>query len=190
MQSNELYPIFLKANQLNILIVGGGTVAAEKLGFLLKSSPHANVTMVASKFDPLVIEMIEQENVTRVLDKYSDRYLNEINITIAATNDTVVNKEIYFDCKQRGILVNVADTPKLCDFYLGGIVTKGNLKLAISTNGKSPTSAKRLRQFFENVLPDSVDDLVNNLHEYRQTLKSDFRTKVDTLNQLTKSLID
>ena len=51
--------------------------------------------------------------------------------------------------KSRNLLVNVADTPELCDFYLGGIVTKGNIKVAISTNGKSPTMAKRLRQFFE-----------------------------------------
>ena len=71
-------------------------------------------------------------------------------------------------------MVNVADTPDLCDFYMGGIVTKGNLKIAISTNGKSPTVAKRLRQWLEAVLPDEIDDLLETLRRYRKTLKRRF----------------
>lgn len=74
-------------------------------------------------------------------------------------------------------------------FYLGGIVTKGNVKIAISTNGKSPTTAKRLRQFFEQIIPESIDELVQNLHSYRKRLHQNFEQKVDTLNDLTKSLL-
>ena len=80
--------------------------------------------------------------------------------------------------------------PPFCDFYMGGIVTKGNVKVAISTNGKSPTTAKRLRQFFEEVLPENIDELVNNLNEYRNTLKGDFEEKVKALNEFTKSLVN
>jgi len=72
---------------------------------------------------------------------------------------------------------------------MGGIVTKGNVKIAISTNGKSPTTAKRLRQFFEDVLPDNIDDLVQNLNEYRKTIKGDFEKKVEVLNEFTKGLV-
>ncbi len=86
-------------------------------------------------------------------------------------------------------MVNVADTPELCDFYLGGIVTKGHVKVAISTNGKSPTTAKRLRQFFEDVIPENIDDLVQNLNRFRKTIKGDFEHKVQTLNNVTKTLI-
>ena len=64
------------------------------------------------------------------------------------------------------------------------------MKVAISTNGKSPTTAKRLRQFFEDVLPENIDDLVKNLNEYRKTLQGDFQDKVDALNEFTKSLVD
>jgi len=85
--------------------------------------------------------------------------------------------------------VNVADTPALCDFYLGGIVTKGDLKIAISTNGQSPTTAKRLRQFFEEVIPDDINQLVKNLNEFRKTIKGDFEEKVKTLNKITENLI-
>ena len=86
-------------------------------------------------------------------------------------------------------MVNVADTPDLCDFYMGGIVTKGNLKVAISTNGKSPTVAKRLRQWLEAVLPDEIDDLLETLRQYRKTLKGDFDYKVKAMNEVTKNLI-
>lgn len=61
---------------------------------------------------------------------------------------------------------------------MGGIVTKGNVKIAISTNGKSPTTAKRLRQFFEEFLPDEIDELVENLNDYRSSLKDSFHQKV------------
>jgi precorrin-2 dehydrogenase/sirohydrochlorin ferrochelatase len=86
-------------------------------------------------------------------------------------------------------LVNIADTPELCDFYLGGIVTKGNLKIAISTNGKSPTAAKRIRQLLEEVLPDELDELLENLNSYRATLKGDFEYKVKAMNEVTEGLV-
>lgn len=110
-------------------------------------------------------------------------------MVVATTDNVVVNEQVYSDCKKRHILVNVADNPPFCDFYMGGIVTKGHVKVAISTNGKSPTTAKRLRQFFEDVIPDNIDDLVQNLNEYRKTIKGDFEEKVKTLNEFTKGLV-
>ena len=65
-----------------------------------------------------------------------------------------------------------------------------HVKIAISTNGKSPTTAKRLRQFFEDVIPENIDDLVKNLNEYRKTLKGNFEEKVEKLNAFTKSLVE
>jgi len=85
------------------------------------------------------------------------------------------------------ILINVADTPELCDFYLGSIMTKGDLKIAISTNGKSPTSSKRLREFFEDILPENINELILNLPAYRKTLKGNFEEKVEALNEITKA---
>jgi len=73
---------------------------------------------------------------------------------------------------------------------MGGIVTKGNVKIAISTNGKSPTTAKRLRQFFEEVIPEDINKLVANLNIFRKTIKGDFEEKVNTLNKITETLIN
>jgi len=186
---NELYPVFLKVNQLNVLIVGGGKVACEKLSFLLKSSPNAKVALIALDFTKDILELARKHTILTMQRPYSSNILHKQHIVIAATNDSIINKQIYQDAKQRQLLINVADTPDLCDFYLGGIVTKGNVKVAISTNGKSPTTAKRLRQFFEEVIPEDINLLVGNLNKFRKTIKGTFETKVSTLNKLTESLV-
>jgi len=190
MERNELYPIFLKVSNLHILIVGGGNVALEKLNFLLKSSPKAQVEMVAPMFREETIALANKFNIKMTTALYDASYLNGKHIAIATTDNVPVNEQVYHDCRERHILVNVADNPPFCDFYMGGIVTKGNVKVAISTNGKSPTTAKRLRQFFEDVLPENIDDLVKNLNEFRKMIKGDFEEKVETLNEFTKGLVN
>lgn len=189
MERNELYPIFLKVNQLQVLIVGGGNVGLEKLTFLLKSSPKAQVQMVAPEFLKETRELAEKHGVQMEMQPYQKDFLDGKHMVVACTDRPEVNEQVYHDCRERSILVNVADNPPFCDFYMGGIVTKGNVKVAISTNGKSPTTAKRLRQFFEDVIPEDIDDLVKNLNEYRKTLKGDFEEKVEALNEFTKGLV-
>ncbi len=186
---NELYPIFLKVSQLNVMIIGGGNVGFEKLSFLLKSSPNANVVMAAKNFSKDLVELAKKYKIPLMWRPYSKNLLHKQHMVIAATNNKEVNIEIHKDAKAKQLLVNVADTPDLCDFYLGGIVTKGNVKVAISTNGKSPTMAKRLRQFFEEVIPENVDDLVENMNIYRKTIKGSFSYKVSKLNKITQSFI-
>ncbi len=190
MERNNLYPIFLKSKSLNVLIVGGGNVAEEKLTFLLKSSPDAHVTMVSPMFRKGTVELAKKGCVTLIEDIYNKSYLKGKHMVVATTDIPEVNVQVWKDCRAEAKLVNVADNPPYCDFYMGGIVTKGNVKVAISTNGKSPTTAKRLRQFFEDVIPENVDDLVKNLNEYRKTIKGDFEEKVETLNEFTKGLIE
>ncbi|MBE7652443.1 precorrin-2 dehydrogenase/sirohydrochlorin ferrochelatase family protein [Tenacibaculum finnmarkense] len=189
-QRNNLYPVFLKMEQLNVLIVGGGNVALEKLTFLLKSSPNAKVKMVAPFFREETMALASKFSIEMIVDIYHEKYLSNKQMVIATTDKEVVNIAVYKDCKQQNILANVADNPPYCDFYMGGIVTKGNVKIAISTNGKSPTTAKRLRQFLEEVIPENIDDLVQNLNKYRKMLKGDFEQKVRTLNLFTRSLVE
>lgn len=190
MERNELYPVFLKVSQLNILIVGGGNVAEEKLTFLLKSSPSAKVEMVSPMYREATIALAEKFGIQMIDAVYDPKYLEGKHMVVATTDNVPANEQVYHDCRARNILVNVADNPPFCDFYMGGIVTKGNVKVAISTNGKSPTTAKRLRQFFEDVIPENIDDLVKNLNEFRKTIKGDFEEKVETLNEFTKGLVE
>lgn len=189
MEKNTLYPIFLKTEQLQVLVVGGGNVAEEKLHFLTKSSPNAKVTIVSPMIREKTAALAEQFQVTVVKDVYKSSYLAGYHMVIATTDSPAVNEQVYADCRARQLLVNVADNPPLCDFYMGGIVTKGNIKIAISTNGKSPTTAKRLRQFFEEILPDDINTMVQNLNEYRKTIQGDFEYKVKAMNDITTTLM-
>ena len=186
---NQLYPVFLKVTELNTLIVGGGNVALEKLTFLLKSSPGAKVQMVSPMFRDETIALANKFGIEMFVQPYDVSFLQNKHIVIATTDLEAVNKKVHAHCKERNILVNLADNPPFCDFYMGGIVTKGNVKIAISTNGKSPTMAKRLRQFFEDVIPADINELAENLNEYRKTIKGDFEQKVEALNEFTKGLV-
>ena len=190
MKRNNLYPIFLKTSKLSILIVGGGNVAEEKLNFLTKSSPDAQVFMVAPQFGKGTLQLAEKHNVELIKDVYGKKHIKGKHMVVAATDRPEVNIQVYKDCRKLDKLVNVADNPPYCDFYMGGIVTKGNVKIAISTNGKSPTTAKRLRQFFEEVIPEDIDEMVKNLNSYRRTIKGSFERKVERMNEITKTLVN
>lgn len=189
MERNELYPVFLKLHNLNVLIVGGGNVGLEKLSFMLKSSPNANVEVVAWKFLPELEELVKKHpSVKLTKAKFKRKMLKKRHMVIACTDDLKVNKRVYDLSRKRYLICNIADTPPLCDYYLGGIVTKGNVKIAISTNGKSPTTAKRLREFFEEIIPEDINKMVENLNEYRKTLKGNFEEKVQKMNEITQAL--
>lgn len=189
MERNNLYPIFLKTGSLHILIVGGGNVAEEKLSFLTKSSPDAKITMVSPLFRKNTLKLAANYNVELIRTNYNTEFLNGKHLVIATTDKPDINIQVYNDCRSMDKLVNVADNPPYCDFYMGGIVTKGNVKIAISTNGKSPTTAKRLRQFFEEVIPEDISRMVQNLNIYRKTIKGNFEQKVDKMNEVTQTLV-
>ena len=108
---------------------------------------------------------------------------------IATTDDKEVNKQVSAEARKEGILVNIADTPDLCDFYLGGIVTKGHLKIAISTQGKSPTFAKRMREWLEAIIPAEIDESIQNLYAVRNKLRGDFSAKLKRMDEITASFI-
>jgi len=189
---NPLYPVFLKLHELELLLVGAGEVGYEKLFFILKNSPGANVTVVAPEVSPKIEALLSQKKAHQVTFRRRAFEPTDVvghGLVIAATNDRRLNAHVREAAKSWGALVNVADTPDLCDFYLGGVVTKGDLKIAISTNGRSPTFAKRLRQVLEDTLPGSTHDLLQNLHALRQHLSVDFSRKVEKLNELTAGLV-
>lgn len=189
--SNHLFPVFLKLEEMNVLLVGAGKVGLEKLTALLKNSPHSNIRIVAAEVIDEVKQLVSSHPAI-VLEKryFEENDLEERDIVIIAVNDIDTAKEIRQLAKQRKLLVNVADTPELCDFYLGSIVQKGNLKIAISTNGKSPTAAKRIREVLQHALPDELDELISNLHLVRKKLNGNFDQKVKTLNRLTATLVE
>jgi precorrin-2 dehydrogenase / sirohydrochlorin ferrochelatase len=183
---NNLFPIFVKIENLQTLIVGGGYVGLEKLEAVLRNSPDAKITLVAPEIREEIVVLAKKHQVALINERYEARFLEGIDLVICGTNDKAVNRQVKEDSKARRILANVADTPALCDFYLSSVVQKGDLKIAISTNGKSPTFAKRFREILEEILPNSLQDTLNNLEQIRNKLKGDFVMKMEKLNEITK----
>jgi uncharacterized protein len=188
-EENKLFPIFIKLDQLQLLIIGGGSVALERLETVLANSPATRIKIVAEHVVEEII-LLQQENPTIVIaqKKYDSTDIADAQLIIIAIDDKNLSTLIKKDAAQKNILVNVADTPDLCDFYLSSIVKKGNLKIAISTNGKSPTLGKRLKETLNEVLPNEIDDVLNNLQLIRNKLKGNFAEKVSRLNEITRVL--
>ncbi len=190
-QGNQLFPIFIKLNQINTLVVGGGKVGLEKVTALLSSDPGARVWIVAREVLPELRDFIRAFREVRLAER--DFLLNDLNdkhLVICATGDPALNEVIRDSCHQRRLLLNIADTPDLCDFYLSAVFKKGDLKIGISTNGKSPTVAKRLRELFEEVFPEEIEDVLLQVNALRNQLKGDLPDKIRKLNKLTQVLLE
>jgi precorrin-2 dehydrogenase/sirohydrochlorin ferrochelatase len=172
------------------LVVGGGNVALEKVSAILRNSPAARVTMVAPMFREDTLVFLKDYAQVEILERgFELSDLEGRDMVICATDNRALHEGIKEACSQKHLLCNVADTPDLCDFYLGSIVQKGDLKIAISTNGKSPTLAKRIRAFLEDVIPEEIQESLEGMEAVRKTLKGDFQAKIQALNELTKDLI-
>lgn len=191
MEGNELFPVFIKLHSIHTLLIGAGPVGLEKLTALLVNSPSAKVSIVALQVIPELRSFAgNYPNVTIFEKGYEAEDLTDVSLVIAATNDDMLNLQIQMDAKQRNLLVNFADKPSLCDFYLGSIVKKGDLKIAISTNGKSPTVAKRLKELLNESLPAELDITLQQMAALRNKIGGDFAYKVKKLNEVTSSLVE
>jgi precorrin-2 dehydrogenase/sirohydrochlorin ferrochelatase len=190
MEENHLFPVFFKINRLQTLVVGGGSIGLEKVNALLENCPDANITIVATWFQPELTTLVKHApNVELIQKPFSCGDLLGKDLAIAATADKELNQYIWEKAKCSRVLINVADTPELCDFYLGSIVQKGHLKIAISTNGKSPTVAKRLKEVLQEVIPGSINDVLDKLLVIRDRIKGDFTERVKQLNKITEVLV-
>ncbi|MCE7069663.1 bifunctional precorrin-2 dehydrogenase/sirohydrochlorin ferrochelatase [Dyadobacter sp. CY327] len=188
---NNLFPIFLKLENLHTLIVGGGYVGLEKITAVLDNSPLANVTLVSPDIRQEIRDIANlNSRISLIERRFEDADLDTKDMVIVATNDKLENARIAGVARSRNMLVNVADTPAICDFYLSSVVRKGNLKVAISTNGMSPTLAKRLKEVLGEALPDNLETAMEQLKAVRDMLKGDFAFKVDELNRITSVLTE
>ena len=116
-QGNNLFPVFLKLEQLRLLIIGGGKVALEKLHAVLQNSPATKITMVAIEFTgPARNAAIHCDNVELIERAYESSDLDDADVIIIAVDDAFTSEQIRNDAHEKGKLVNVADKPDLCDF--------------------------------------------------------------------------
>lgn len=188
-ETNRLFPVFLKIETLNVLLVGAGYDGLENLNALLNNAPATNISIVAEKVSDEVRRLSEKFPAVTIAERlFSETDLDGKDLVIVAIDDEKVSSFIKQKANSRKLLVNVADNPELCDFYLSSVVQKGSLKIAISTNGKSPTIAKRIKEQLIEIIPDEMESVLQNMHSIHQKLKGDFSEKVKQLDEVTSLL--
>lgn len=161
------FPFFVDVENQNCLVVGGGVVALRKIEKLLPFNP--NITVVSPKVHK---EILSIENINIIKRKFDFNDLKEKSFVITATDDKVLNKEIYNSCKENNIPVNTVDDKDNCSFIFPALARNNGVTVAISTSGKSPIYAKYLRKKIENLIQDS-ESIVDNLSKYREKIKNE-----------------
>ncbi len=188
---NNLFPVFLKLEELKLLIIGGGAIGLEKLKAVMNNAPATKIKLVAIEIgDELEQFAAPFDNICLEQRAYEPEDIADADLVIAAVNNLETAARIKTDTDRAGRLVNIADKPEFCDFYLGSVVKKGQLKIAISTNGKSPTIAKRLKEILSDSIPEEIDQVLYNMQTLRNKLSGDFDHKVKVLNKVTRSLVE
>jgi len=163
------YPAFLDLRGRVALVVGGGAVALRKVQSLL--SCGARVRLVS----PRVIASLSRlrSSIDLVTRPWETADLDGVWIAFAATDDPAVNARVAREARARGILVNVADTPALCDFIVPSVVNRGALQIAVSTGGASPALARRLRQEIERLVGPEYAELATILESVRARIRAE-----------------
>jgi uroporphyrin-III C-methyltransferase/precorrin-2 dehydrogenase/sirohydrochlorin ferrochelatase len=158
------YPIFLDLRSRPVLVVGGGTVAFAKIGGLLEAG--AQITVVAPRIGPAL------EPLTVLRREFQPADLDGKWLVIAAATPEV-NRQVVKAAEQRRVFVNAVDDVQSATAYLGGVVRKGGVTLAISTGGRAPALAGLLREALENVLPDDIAEWTRTAEGVRAFWKRD-----------------
>ncbi len=139
----SLFPMFVKLDGRTCLVVGAGAIGEQKISSLLGTG--ARVRVVSLTATNTVLDWAAAGKIDLALRPFVDDDLDHVFLAIVATQSRDLNQHIYREAERRGILCNVVDVPDLCDFYYGAVVRRGDLQIAISTAGQSPTLAQRIR---------------------------------------------
>ena len=166
----SLFPAFLKLTNRRVLVVGGGSIAAQKIPGLLEAG--AQVHVVSPKLSPQLTECLRNQQITWSPKSFDAADLNNAFLVIAATSLRDLNAQVYREADRRNILCNAVDDIDHCHFYYGSIVQRGDLQIAISTNGKSPALAQRLRKELEQQFGPEYACWLDWLGAARETLRA------------------
>ena len=181
----SLFPMFLKLEGKQILVVGAGKIGEPKIGGLLETG--ARIRVVSLDASPAVREWARAGKIELEVRAFLAEDLDGAFLAIVATNSRTLNERVYREAQRRGVLCNVVDVPELCDFFYPAIVRRGDLQIAVSTAGQSPSLAQKIRQQLEKQFGPGYTSWVAELGETRKLILSsdlDKDRKLDLLNSL------
>jgi len=183
----KYYPMMLNIEEKICVIVGGGDIAYRKILELLEYG--ANITVISLSVNQDIKALFDNKDIDYIENTYHKEYIKEAYIVIAATNDNKVNNQVFIDCSKENILVNVVDDPKNCSFIVPSKIKRGDLTISISTNGKSPTLSKAIREELEKKYDENYEVFLNILGDVRKevlTEVKDSKRKKEIFNAIIK----
>lgn len=183
----KFYPVYLGIKKRKCVVIGGGDVAARKVENFLDCG--AEVTLVARRISPALETLKKEGRIRHVPDDYQTEYIQDAFLVVGATDSQGVNERIYRDAGNMGILVNIVDDPERCDFIVPSVFRRGDLAVAISTGGKSPALARRLREDLEKRYGTDVEILLDIMGELRERVIARGESP-DTNKRIFESVLD
>src|SRR5947207_891565 len=170
MRPTRLFPMFLKLSARPCLVLGAGTIAESKIAGLLEAG--GRVRVVAPEATPQVRSWAQSNSIEWHQRSFQPDDLTGMFLVVAATSSAELHQRIFEEATRRGVLCNIVDVPALCDFYYPAVVQRGALQIAISTAGKSPALAQRLRKQLEEQFGLEFEEWLAQLGEVRDKLQS------------------
>ncbi len=162
------FPMFIEMKDLKVLVVGGGCIATEKLEKLVDFTK--NITLIALDINDEASELMQKYNICFHKRAYKKGDINGFDIVIVATDTVDLHKTIYEESRGSRVVVNSVDNTTYCDFIFPSYIKKDDLTIAFSTGGSSPAFAKKIRQHFEKIIPESVGDFLQKMKALRKTM--------------------
>ncbi|MFZ5644013.1 MAG: precorrin-2 dehydrogenase/sirohydrochlorin ferrochelatase family protein [Bacillota bacterium] len=169
----KCYPVSLNIEKKRCLVVGGGNVAERKVKTLLEYG--AAVTLAAPDITAGLQDLVQSGNVTYIKEQYKREHLEGIFLVIGATDDEGVNAKISADCMEKGLLVNIVDDPPNGNFYVPAVVRRGPLQIAVSTDGKSPMLARRIREQLQRDYPEAYGEVIEFIGGLRERVINEIK---------------
>jgi len=166
----KYFPVFLDANYITAMIIGGGEVASRKIELLLKST--TNITIMSEDVCVSVERLINLHQLTWLKHNYQIGHLSHINLVIAATDGNLVNKAIAEEASTLNILTNVVDQPALCTYITPAIIDRNPMIIALSSSGSAPILIRMLREQIEKTLPQGYGKLADFSYKFREHVKA------------------
>ncbi len=178
----SLFPMFLKLEGRQVLVVGAGNVGEPKIASLLETG--AQIRVVALHASPAVREWAREGKIELAVRAFTSDDLSGAFLAIVATNSRTLNERVYREAQRRGVLCNVVDVPDLCDFFYPAVVRRGDLQIAVSTAGQSPSLAQKIRQQLEKQFGPGYATWVAELGETRKLILASDLSKEQKLELL------
>ncbi len=181
----NLFPMFLKLQGRQCLVVGAGRVGESKIGGLLETG--ALIRVVAVEASPAVRDWAQAGKIELELRLFRTEDLEGAFLTVVATSSRSLNEFVYREAQRRGVLCNVVDVPDRCDFFYPAVVRRGDLQIAVSTAGQSPSLAQKIREQLEKQFGPGYTSWVAELGETRKLILAsdlDKEQKLDLLHSL------